>query len=405
MDSKHGGRARYCFCLIDGTPINPLKTLLVIGTRPEAIKLAPVAKELYSASDTFSLKICSTGQHKEMLNQALKVFGLVPDFELEVMTNRQSLGDLTAVLMERFTDLLMNECFDLVIVQGDTTTALTCALSSFYNQIPIAHVEAGLRTGDIYSPFPEELNRQLLSRIATLHFAPTRANGRNLINEGISKKDVFVIGNTVVDALAAIEKQILLNKDLIDPVRRELERLVKFNLDSQKFVLVTVHRRENFGSRFEEICNAIEHLAYENKELHFIYPLHRNPNVANPANERLGNISNIKLIPPVDYISFLFLLKKCLFVMTDSGGVQEEAPSFRKKIVILREFTERSEVVTSGWGVIAGTKSDQIIKAASDLLCAESCAEPSKGSNNPFGDGNASKRIIKELERRFCLNG
>jgi len=375
--------------------------LVVVGTRPEAIKLAPVVQELNQREGKFTVKLCSTGQHKEMLHQALSVFDLIADIDLRVMTVNQTLGNLTARLIERFCQVLTKQSFDLAIVQGDTTTALSCAMASFYEGVPVAHIEAGLRTNQLDAPFPEELNRQLISRIASLHFAPTEENFHNLVREGVREEKVIVTGNTIVDALTILKKSTLADSEKITELKVHLEKQLEFDPEVGRFVLITAHRRENFGRNLKQICEALIDLAIANPQTYFVYPVHRNPQVRGVVLEVLGNIPNIKLLDPISYIEFLYLLKCCLFVITDSGGVQEEAPSFGKKTIILRENTERIEAISSGWALLAGTSRDKVVDLSTNLLLNDGITGLLVDSPNPFGDGRASQRIVDEIEKRF----
>lgn len=391
------------YCLkCQGQELKP-NILVVVGTRPEAIKLAPVVQELNQREGKFRVKLCSTGQHKEMLQQALSVFDLITDIDLQVMTVNQSLGNLTARLIERFCQVLQKESYDLAIVQGDTTTALSCAMAAFYEGVPVAHIEAGLRTNKLDAPFPEELNRQLISRIASLHFAPTEENSHNLVLEGVREDKIIVTGNTIVDALIKLKKSTLEDSEKIRELKFNLEKHLEFDPEVGRFVLITAHRRENFGRKLKQICEALIELAIANPRTYFVYPVHRNPQVREVVFEALWNIPNVKLLDPISHIEFLYLLKFCLFVITDSGGVQEEAPSFGKITIILREDTERVEAISSGWALLAGTSRDKVVDMSTNLLLNDGFT---KGGlivdrPNPFGDGRASQRIVDEIEKRF----
>jgi len=329
-----------------------IKIIFVFGTRPEAIKLAPVIKEFQKNNKLFETKICVTGQHRELLDEVLDLFEIKPEFDLKVMEENQDLYGLTSKILLRSKDIFKFYKADLVFVQGDTTTAFAGCLASFYQKIPVAHVEAGLRTYDIYSPFPEEINRQLISRIATYHFAPTSGAKNNLIKEGIKEDRIIVSGNTVVDALLYILKKIKNKKIEIDGYR----------VRDKKYILVTAHRRENFGERFLNICQAIKEIAISNPEVDIVYPVHPNPNVRVPAYKILNNIPNVYLIKPLDYLQFVYLMSKAFLILTDSGGVQEEASCLGKPVLVMRDSTERIEGVKAGLAKLVGNDKNLIIE-------------------------------------------
>ena len=372
-----------------------LKVLTIFGTRPEAIKLAPVISELKIA---FDMHVCVTGQHKDMLNQVMQVFDIVPDHDLDIMSDNQKLGETNARILVKLDRVLARVKPDIVLVQGDTTTAFAASLASFYQGIPVGHIEAGLRTHDLSSPFPEELNRQLVSRIAELHFAPTVGARDNLLKEGISPDTIHVTGNTVIDAFGIAVKK----AQAVD-FSEELYRIVPFlkspEEKRQKIILVTGHRRENFGVTFESICQAIRTIAVENHTLAVIYPVHLNPNVQEPVKRILGNVENIFLPPPLDYLSFVKLLDLANLVLTDSGGIQEEAPSLGKPVLVMRKNTERPEGVEAGTARVVGVTKAEIIVAVNQLLNDQKIYDSMACAQNPYGDGFASRRIREILEK------
>lgn len=356
------------------------KVAVVFGTRPEAIKLCPVVLALQK-DPAFDCKVCVTGQHKEMLYQVLDVFGVKPDVDLQLMRPNQTLGGLTSRAIAAIDEYLAKEKPDIVMVQGDTTTVLAGALAAFYHHIPVAHVEAGLRTGNMQSPWPEEANRVLTTRLAKWHFCPTENNKKNLLDEGVTPEDIYVTGNTVIDALMIAR-----------------EKVTKRN-DGKRRVLVTGHRRENFGEGFEHICTAIKKLAEEFSDVEFIYPVHLNPNVQEPVKRILKGLGNVKLIEPQSYLPFVELMNDAYLILTDSGGVQEEAPSLGKPVLVMRDTTERPEAVTAGTVRLVGTKADDIYHEARLLLTDKAVYEKMSQAVNPYGDGNAVKRIVEILKR------
>ncbi len=367
-------------------PKSRKKILVIAGTRPEAIKMAPVFKVL-SADSSFETKFCSTGQHREMLRQVLGFFGIVPDFDLDVMTPGQTLAGLTGAILSKSDQLLAELKPDAVLVQGDTTTVFSVALAAFYHKIPVGHVEAGLRTGLRYSPWPEEMNRLLAGRIASWHFAPTARAREALLRENIAEKDVFLTGNTVIDALHLALKTIddagaAHDFSFLDPSRR--------------MILVTGHRRENFGDGFLEICRAIRTLASRG-DVEIIYPVHLNPNVQKPVRELLSDLENVHLLPPAEYPVFIQMLRRSDLVLTDSGGVQEEAPALGKPVVVMRDTTERPEAVESGNAVLAGAHADRIVDSVTRILDDPRVYRAMSEAANPYGDGHASERIADAL--------
>lgn len=366
------------------------KIIVIFGTRPEAIKLCPVVLAL-KADPAFDCKVCVTGQHREMLQQVLDVFGVVPDKDLALMQPNQTLGGLTSRAIAALDEYLAEEKPDVVMVQGDTTTVLAGALAAFYHHIPVAHVEAGLRTWNMESPWPEEANRQLTTRLAKWHFCPTENNKNNLLKEGVPADDIYITGNTVIDALMIAKEKVVADPPVIpgltvDPARR--------------MVLITGHRRENFGTGFENICSAIKKLATEFRDVDFVYPVHLNPNVREPVNRILGEeLDNVKLIEPQSYLPFVSLMNQAYLILTDSGGVQEEAPSLGKPVLVMRDTTERPEAVDAGTVKLVGTNSDDIYCQARSLLASEDIYAQMASAVNPYGDGLAVKRIIEILKK------
>lgn len=369
-----------------------MKVMVVFGTRPEVIKLAPVVAEAQRRSDV-QLTICSTGQHREMLHQAMNAFGIQPDIDLAVIHANQTLPSLTARLMEALGTSMRQSAPDVVLVQGDTTTAFVAALSAFYLHIPVGHVEAGLRTGDLASPFPEELNRVLIARMARWHFAPTAAAVSSLRAEGVDGSRIHLTGNTVLDAIAAIQQR-WRNAGDTDAVR-----LAKSLFPGRELVLITAHRRENQGPAMHQICVAIRTLCEQHPELGFVFPVHMSPTVRTVVNEELsGNITNLLLIDPVDFEANLYLQSRSRLIITDSGGIQEEAPSFAVPTVVMRDHTERMEGVANGFSILAGTNTETIIRAANTLLADATVKERLSSKINPYGDGLAAKRIFDVLQ-------
>ncbi|HGF4185076.1 TPA: non-hydrolyzing UDP-N-acetylglucosamine 2-epimerase [Escherichia coli] len=368
------------------------KVLVVFGTRPEAIKMAPLVQTLHSDS-RFESRVCVTAQHREMLDQVLDLFEIEPDYDLNLMRTGQTLNDITARIVTELKSVLQEYKPDIIIVHGDTTTALAASLCAYYEKIPIGHVEAGLRTGNIYSPWPEEGNRKLIASIATYHFAPTETSKQNLLAENIQEKNIYVTGNTVIDALFMIYEKIKKNTKL----KRKLSKLFPFINESQKIILVTGHRRENFGEGFERICNALARVAKKNKNVQIIYPMHLNPNVRKPVTDILGNIENVALIEPQQYLPFVYLMNKAHIIVTDSGGIQEEAPSLGKPVLVMRDTTERPEAVISGTVKLIGTDVEKITRNINILLTNEIEYKKMSKAHNPYGDGYACKRILNGL--------
>lgn len=361
------------------------KLLFVFGTRPEAIKMAPVILECSRRAE-FSVSVAVTAQHREMLDQVLQFFGIVPDFDLGLMKPNQSLFDVTAEGLLGLEPVLDKVQPDLVLVQGDTTTALLSSLAAYYKKIKVAHIEAGLRSHNKYSPFPEELNRVLAGHIADIHFAPTHRAAENLFRENIHDQ-VHVVGNTVIDAL-------LVGLELLKGSKGELVQSIVEQLPvAGKFVLITGHRRENFGQPFENMCTAIREVAADHPDVQFIYPVHLNPNVQEPVNRLLSGVSNIQLIPPQEYPQFIALMERCYLVLTDSGGLQEEAPALGKPVLVMREVTERQEGIDSGTARLVGTSKEKISSALRELLSDDVAYSRMAHASNPYGDGSSAKRI------------
>lgn len=377
-----------------------MKVLLVFGTRPEAIKMAPLVKAL-QADSYFDAKVAVTAQHREMLDQVLELFALTPDYDLNVMQPGQDLYDVTSKVLLGLRNVLSEFKPDLVLVHGDTATTFAATLAAFYQQIPVGHVEAGLRTGDLYSPWPEEANRQLTGRLAQWHFAPTGRNQNALLEEGVAESQILITGNTVVDALQWVVKKVADTPALQQEIH---EALVAGGLDpivaTRRYVLVTGHRRENFGSGFENICTALRALAEANPETHFVYPVHLNPNVQGPVKRLLEGLNNVHLIEPLGYEPFVYLMQNSYLVLTDSGGVQEEAPGLGKPVLVMRDTTERPEAVDAGTVRLVGTSSSVIRDAVQELLDNKVLYRRMSQAHNPYGDGKACGRIVEFLKQR-----
>lgn len=380
------------------------KILLVFGTRPEAIKMAPLVHEFKQHPEAFETQVCVTGQHREMLDQVLELFQIVPDYDLDIMKPGQDLYDITSRVLLGMREVLKEFKPDMVFVHGDTTTSTAAAMAAFYQQIPVAHVEAGLRTGDFYSPWPEEMNRLITGRLASLHFAPTALAKTNLLKENVSEQSIVVTGNTVIDALQWVVKKIKSEKGLEASIESDIlnfgystDRLTK----GKRMVLITGHRRENFGEGFLNICHAIKTLALRYPEVDFVYPVHLNPNVRKPVMEILGECGeNVFLIEPLQYIQFVYLMEKSYLILTDSGGVQEEAPGLGKPVLVMRNTTERPEAVEAGTVLLVGADKNKIEKGVAELLENVAVYKQMAGAVNPYGDGAACRRIVD-----FCKNG
>lgn len=378
------------------------KVMLVFGTRPEAIKMAPLVKEFQKYPNKFQTIVCVTGQHREMLDQVLHIFEIRPDYDLNIMKQGQDLYDVTARVLVGMREVLQKACPDVVLVHGDTTTSTAAALAAFYQQIPVGHVEAGLRTHNIYSPWPEEMNRQITGRIATFHFSPTLLSRKNLLAEGVKEEQIIVTGNTVIDALYMVVDKIKQDKALdteLEIVLRqagyEVNRLAK----GKKLVLITGHRRENFGDGFISMCRAIQALTQKYPDVDFVYPMHLNPNVRKPIHqvfgEDLANLGNMFFIEPLEYLSFVYLMEKSFLVLTDSGGIQEEAPGLGKPVLVMRDTTERPEALDAGTVKLVGTDYDRIVSEVSALLEDVEYYDQMSKAVNPYGDGHACERIVQ----------
>ena len=373
-----------------------VKILAVFGTRPEAIKMAPVIRAL---SNKFDVKICVTAQHRQMLDQVLELFEIVPNYDLDIMQPGQDLFNITCNVLSGVKKVLQAERPDIVMVHGDTTTSMATAMAAFYLQIPVAHVEAGLRTYNINSPFPEEFNRQITSRIATFHFAPTKISRQNLLDEKVPDSQIYVTGNTVIDALLSMVKKARI-VNFSDVILKRLPFLKQEKSDIPRIVLVTGHRRENFGLGFEEICHALSVIANENPKIQIIYPVHLNPNVREPVNRILSNLNNVHLIEPMEYLTFIKLMDLSYLILTDSGGIQEEAPSLGKPVLVMRDTTERPEAVESGTVKLVGTNKNDIVKMVNRLLTDGNFYMQMSKAHNPYGDGKAGGIICDILVNR-----
>ncbi|KHN55848.1 non-hydrolyzing UDP-N-acetylglucosamine 2-epimerase [Pectobacterium fontis] len=370
-----------------------MKVLTVFGTRPEAIKMAPLVHAL-AQDGAFESRICVTAQHREMLDQVLHLFDIKPDYDLNIMRPGQGLSEISCRILSGLEPVLTEFKPDLVLVHGDTTTTLATSLAAFYQRIPVGHVEAGLRTGNLYSPWPEEANRKLTGHLAMYHFAPTENSRQNLLREHLSDRHIVVTGNTVIDALFWVRDRILGDAAL----RHSLDEKYAFLDDNKKLILVTGHRRESFGGGFERICSALADIARRHPEVQIVYPVHLNPNVSEPVNRILSGIDNVMLIAPQDYLPFVYLMNRSYMILTDSGGIQEEAPSLGKPVLVMRETTERPEAVEAGTVKLVGTDVASIVDAVSMLLTDEEAYQAMSRAHNPYGDGQACQRIIEALK-------
>ena len=372
------------------------KILLVFGTRPEAIKMAPLVKALQKDTEHFETRVCVTAQHRQMLDQVLEVFGITPEYDLNIMAPNQDLYDITAKVLLGLREVLKDFRPDTVLVHGDTTTSMAASLAAFYMQIPVGHVEAGLRTYNMLSPLPEEMNRQVTDRICTYYFAPTEQSRANLLQENIDAKKIFITGNTVIDAL-------LMAVDIISTTAGVKEKMAKelqekgYTVGDREYILVTGHRRENFGDGFLHICKAIKELAALHPEMDIVYPVHLNPNVQKPVYELLSGLSNVYLISPLDYLPFIYTMQHSTLLLTDSGGVQEEAPSLGKPVLVMRDTTERPEAVEAGTVKLVGTNAEAIVSNVTALLLDKEMYKRMSETHNPYGDGQACERIIAAL--------
>ena len=378
--------------------------MLVFGTRPEAIKMAPLVKEFQKWPEDFETIVCVTGQHREMLDQVLHIFDIRPDYDLDIMKQGQDLYDVTARVLTGMRDVLKKASPDIVLVHGDTTTSTAAALAAFYQQIPVGHVEAGLRTHNIYSPWPEEMNRQITGRIATYHFSPTPLSKSNLLKENVSEDRITVTGNTVIDALYWVVDKIKSDRKLdadLETILKDAGYDVNRLSDGKKLVLITGHRRENFGDGFINMCTAIKDLSHKYPDVDFVYPMHLNPNVRKPIHEvfgeDLGNLGNMFFIEPLEYLSFVYLMEKSTIVLTDSGGIQEEAPGLGKPVLVMRDTTERPEALDAGTVKLVGTDYGKIVDSVSELLDDKSAYDKMSKAVNPYGDGKACGRIVGSL--------
>lgn len=376
---------------------NIKKIMLVFGTRPEAIKMAPLVHMLRLQPKRFDVQVCVTAQHRQMLDQVLRTFEISPEIDLDVMHPGQDLFDVTSNILNGMRTILLEHRPDIVLVHGDTTTTLATSMACFYAGIMVGHVEAGLRTFNIYAPFPEEFNRQVTSKIARWHFAPTEMSRSNLLKEGVDPNNIVVTGNTVIDSLHWILNSIERDKRKNKLINDQLSKYFPFDWKSKKIILVTGHRRENFGEGFLQICEALHDLACIFKDVHFVYPVHLNPNVQKPVNSMLNGLTNVHLIEPLNYEVFVYLMKYSYLILTDSGGIQEEAPSLGKPVLVMRDTTERPEAVNAGTIELVGANKDRIIAAVKKLLMDESEYQKMSNATNPYGDGNACKHIIDKL--------
>ncbi len=378
------------------------KILIVFGTRPEAIKMAPVVKAFQENKDNFETKVCVTAQHREMLDQVLDIFDIEPDYDLNIMKAGQDLSDISARVLLELRPVLKEFQPEIVLVHGDTTTSSMAALAAFYEQIPVGHVEAGLRTHNIYSPWPEEMNRQITGRITTYHFAPTELSKQNLLKENVKSENIVVTGNTVIDALHLALNKINDDSTLADKLQNQIHdygypNLEDLKADNRKLILITGHRRENFGGGFVNMCEAMKEIALANPDFDLVYPVHLNPNVQKPVNDILGDIPNIFLISPLEYLPFIYLMEKSYLVLTDSGGIQEEAPSLGKPVLVMRDTTERPEAVEAGTVELVGTDKKLNIEKVSEQIQNKSKYESMSKAHNPYGDGRASAKILDSL--------
>ncbi|MFA4923280.1 MAG: UDP-N-acetylglucosamine 2-epimerase (non-hydrolyzing) [Ignavibacteriaceae bacterium] len=375
------------------------KILVIFGTRPEVIKMAPLVAAL-KKEKSFKTFVCSTGQHKEMLKQVSQIFNIKIDYELELMKQNQDLFDITIATNSKLKSLLEEVKPDVLLVQGDTTTAFVSALSAFYKKIKVGHVEAGLRSYNIYSPYPEEANRKFISVITDFNFVPTQYSKRHLLAEGYPSKKIFVTGNTIIDALLQIKSLVDSPKSQKE-IKRKFKKIYPRNFLAKEFVLITMHRREKFGEEFKKVLTTFKELAIKNPKLNFVYPVHLNPNVKIPVETTLKDLTNFHLLPPLDYMSFIYLMNKCKFIMSDSGGVQEECFVFRKPIIVLRDVTERMEAVDAGYAFLVGSNVNKIKKTFQSIKNNLDSGHNYFKGKNPYGDGKASDRIVQLLKKHL----
>lgn len=372
------------------------RILLVFGTRPEAIKMAPLVKTLQKDTEHFETKVCVTAQHRQMLDQVLEVFDIVPDYDLNIMAPNQDLYDITSKVLLGLRDVLKDFRPDTVLVHGDTTTSMAASLAAFYQQIAVGHVEAGLRTYDMLSPWPEEMNRQVTDRICTYYFAPTEQSKQNLLQENIEESKIYVTGNTVIDALLMAVDIIARKPGVKERIQKELQEK-GYTVGQRQYILVTGHRRENFGEGFLHICTAIKELAAKHPDMDIVYPVHLNPNVQKPVYELLSGLDNVYLISPLDYLPFIYAMQHSTLLLTDSGGVQEEAPSLGKPVLVMRNTTERPEAVEAGTVKLVGTDASAIVSSVTELLRDKKLYRRMSETHNPYGDGQACRRILEAL--------
>ncbi|ELQ6126845.1 UDP-N-acetylglucosamine 2-epimerase (non-hydrolyzing) [Cronobacter dublinensis] len=370
-----------------------MRVLTVFGTRPEAIKMTPLVHAL-AQDPAFDTRVCVTAQHREMLDQVLHLFSIVPDYDLNIMKPGQGLTEITCRILEGLKPILTEFRPDVVLVHGDTTTTIATSLAAFYQRIPVGHVEAGLRTGYLYSPWPEEANRTLTGHLAMYHFAPTELSRQNLLRENIPDARIFVTGNTVIDALITVRDRVMAD----EPLRLRLETQYPFLDGDKKMILVTGHRRESFGEGFEQICRALADIAAQNRDVQIVYPVHLNPNVTEPVNRILGHVENVVLIEPQEYLPFVWLMNHAWLILTDSGGIQEEAPSLGKPVLVMRETTERPEAVEAGTVRLVGTDTRRIVDEVTRLLHDDAAYQAMSHAHNPYGDGQACERILHALK-------
>ena len=377
------------------------KVLIVFGTRPEAIKMAPLIREFQNNSNFFKTKVCVTAQHREMLDQVLELFDITPDYDLDIMKPGQDLYTITSNVLLGLKSVLLDFKPDVVFVHGDTSTTFAASLAAFYQQISVAHIEAGLRTGDIYSPWPEEANRKLTTQITKYFFAPTLTSKNNLLEENVKKKHIVVTGNTVIDALFLTISKIKSNKELELDIIKDLASNSYKLKKNKKLILVTGHRRENHGQGFINICTALRDIALKNPNIDIVYPVHLNPNVQKPVQELLSGIDNVYLIKPLQYEQFVYMMEKSLFIITDSGGVQEEAPSLGKPVLVMRNTTERPEALEAGTVRLVGTDTNLIIEQAQKLISNKVSYYNMSKASNPYGDGSASVKIVSYIKNNL----
>ena len=373
-----------------------IKILSIFGTRPEAIKMAPLVKAL-NAAEGIDAKVCVTAQHREMLDQVLDLFEIIPEYDLNIMKPGQSLYDVTTNILLGLKPILEEFKPDLVLVHGDTSTTLSASLAAFYQQIPVGHVEAGLRTGNLSSPWPEEGNRKLTGAITKLHFAPTQTSQQNLLNEAVNADNIVITGNTVIDALLQVVDKVKTDTALISTLKAKFPELD----ETKKLILVTGHRRESFGGGFERICEALVEIATAHPDTQILYPMHLNPNVREPVNRILKNVDNVHLIEPQDYLPFVYLMNQAHIIVTDSGGVQEEAPSLGKPVLVMRDTTERPEAVEAGTVKLVGTDKARIVSEVNNLLTNAQEYQSMSRAHNPYGDGKACERIVAKIKQHF----